>query len=91
MSGFFYNGHLLFILYSQTLDRYYVGASGDLERRLTKHNANHKGYTGRASDWAIVHKERFTSKVEAYRREKQIKGWKSRRMIENLLASGHPD
>lgn len=36
-------------------DRYYVGHTGDdLEKRLSKHNSNHKGFTGGQGDWQVI-------------------------------------
>ncbi|MGY6522384.1 MAG: GIY-YIG nuclease family protein [Mongoliitalea sp.] len=37
-----------YILYSQTLDKYYLGHTCDiLEDRLRRHLSNHKGFTGK--------------------------------------------
>jgi len=86
----------LYILYSKTLDKYYVGYTGnELLERLRKHNSNHKGFTGRASDWAVCYKENFATKTEAYAREREVKKWKSRSRIQKLILesrnSEHPD
>ena len=76
-----------YILYSPSKDRYYIGHTCDtLQERLRKHNSHHKGYTGIASDWEEVWSESFSSKEEAYAREREIKGWKSRKRIEELIA-----
>ena len=81
-----------YILYSSSVDSYYIGYTGDeIEERLRKHNSNHKGYTGKANDWLVVHSEIFQVKSDAIRREKEIKNWKSRQMIEKLIGSEHPD
>ena len=56
-----------------------------MEERLRKHNSNHAGFTGKANDWELKHVEIFGEKKEAMLREKQIKGWKSRQMIEKLI------
>jgi putative endonuclease len=88
MLGFFVYFHLMYfiyIIYSSTADRYYVGSCEDVIARLKKHNTNHSGFTGKKGDWEIKHAEGFSQKSEALQREKQIKGWKSRKMIENLL------
>ncbi|MFP5040899.1 GIY-YIG nuclease family protein [Parasediminibacterium sp. JCM 36343] len=75
-----------YILYSISADKYYVGFTGDdLAERLRKHNTNHKGFTGKHKDWVIVYKEAFGTKEEAFAKEQQIKGWKSRKMIEKLI------
>jgi putative endonuclease len=81
-----------YILYSAIPDKYYVGHTGEeLAERLRKHNSNHRGYTGGVSDWQVVYKEIFDSKERAYAREREIKKWKSRKLIEGLIGSEHPD
>jgi len=83
----------VYILFSAARNRYYIGYTGDvMQERLRKHNSDHKGFTGGTGDWEIKHTELFATKEEAMVREKQIKSWKSRHMIEKLIAgSGHPD
>jgi putative endonuclease len=82
----------LYILYSSFRDKFYIGFTGDdLFERLRKHNSDHKGFTGGAGDWEIVYKEEYELKQEASKREKEIKNWKSRKMIERLIGSVHPD
>jgi putative endonuclease len=77
--------HFVYILYSVSLDVYYIGSSGDPEIRLRKHLANHKGFTARAKDWIICYSESFTSKTDALRREKQLKSWKNKHKISELI------
>ena len=48
---------------------------------------NHGGFTSRAKDWVLKYSERYDTKAEAYRRERQIKKWKSRIAIEKLIES----
>ncbi len=74
-----------YILYSKTLDRYYIGSCGsDLEGRLSRHLSNHKGFTAKAKDWIVVHIEKYEFKTEALARERVIKRKKSRKYIERL-------
>ncbi len=53
--------------------------------RLIKHNSKHKGFTHGVKDWEIVYTEQFQKKREAMKREKQIKSWKNRQLIEALI------
>ena len=81
-----------YILYSTTLNKYYIGHTGDKpEERLRRHNSNHKGFTGGIGDWIIAFRELFPTKEEAYLREREVKSWKSRKLIEKLIRSEHPD
>ena len=76
----------VYILYSPLFDRYYVGMTGEaIEERIRKHNSNHKGYTGKSSDWLLKYSETFATKSEALFRERQIKSYKSRKMIKKLI------
>ena len=77
-----------YVLFSARLDRYYVGhTTGSLEERLRKHLSDHRGWTARAKDWRVVHVEEHPDKGSAYRRELEVKGWKSRQRIEGLIGS----
>ena len=65
-----------YILYSKSIDKYYIGHSCEnLQERLR--NSDHKGFTSKAKDWIIVHFEAFQNKPDAYKREIEIKAWKS--------------
>ena len=77
--------YTVYIIYSPSLDRYYIGFTQDITDRLRRHNSKSKGFTNRANDWIIVHVESFNQKNEAMRREKEIKGWKSKKLIEKLI------
>jgi putative endonuclease len=78
-----------YILYSATLNKYYVGFTGDdLQQRLRRHNSNHKGFTGRTADWKIVYTDSYTNEAECRKRELEVKKWKSRKLIGELIASG---
>ncbi|MBK6346975.1 MAG: GIY-YIG nuclease family protein [Bacteroidales bacterium] len=76
----------VYILYSESLDRYYVGSThGTVEERLYKHNNRHKGFTSTVADWQPVYSEYFKEYPSALLREKEIKKWKNRKMIERLI------
>ena len=77
--------HLTYILFSKSLNKYYIGSTSDIQERIRKHNSNHKGFTGKTNDWELVYTEKFDSIQKARFREKQIKNWKSRIMIEKLI------
>ena len=78
----------VYILYSATKNKFYIGfTSDDLEERIRKHNSNHKGFTGNVNDWVLSYFESFELKAEAFAREREIKKWKSRKKIEELIRS----
>lgn len=78
-------GYWVYILYSESGDRYYKGSSDDPERRLTHHNTTEKGFTSRYRPWRLVYKKEYATKAEAQAAEKKLKKMKSRKFIEELI------
>ena len=80
-----------YIIQSESTGRYYIGHTHDLETRIHQHNTH--SYKGSASTkrlkgpWKLVYTEEFATRSEAMTREKQIKGWKSRKSIERLIVA----
>ena len=77
--------YYVYIIYSVSIDKYYIGYTNDVSVRLEKHNQHHRGFTGRANDLELKYKEGYIEKGEAIKRELEIKRWKSRKRIEHLL------
>ena len=77
----------VYILYSAILDTFYTGYTTDnLEERIRRHLSDHKGFTARTKDWILIYHEVFQNKEEAFRREREIKSWKSKNRIKELIA-----
>jgi putative endonuclease len=74
-----------YIIYSDKLNKYYVGACINLQRRLTEHNTGHSRYTSTGVPWILKYTEEFESLQEAKKREQYIKKMKSRKFIEELI------
>lgn len=74
-----------YILYSNTINKYYVGSCQDIEQRLQDHLNSRSKYTKVAKDWELKYFETFLTRSEACQRELEIKKMKSRKYIENLI------
>ena len=74
-----------YILFSKSRNKFYIGATKNLEQRIKKHNEKHKGFTGHTTDWKPVYSEEFQTLAEARKRELKIKRKKSRKYIEWLI------
>lgn len=81
----------MYILYSEKLKKYYVGACIDIERRLYEHNIGHSKFTALGVPWFLKYTEDFETLPEAKKRELSIKRMKSRKYIEGLIAKGIPN
>ena len=74
-----------YILYSLKLNKYYVGSTTDIERRLEEHNRGKEKFTKTGLPWRLVYKEEFGELNQARQREYYIKKMKSRKYIEHLI------
>ena len=77
--------HFIYLLYSETRDRYYIGSSADVNERLIRHNAGAVLSTKSGRPWKVVYSETFSSKTEALKREFYLKRMKSRVYLEDLI------
>jgi len=53
----------------------YIGETGDVERRLEKHQQGTCAYTHTRRPVALVYTETCQTRDEALKRERQVKGW----------------
>ena len=79
--------HYLYIIYSETIDKYYVGETPNIEIRLTQHNNHYfkTNFTKAADDWKALLEYSCPTKAEALFLEKFIKKMKSRVFIEKVV------
>jgi len=91
MMGFFVfitlRMHYLYIIFSNSLNKFYVGESHNIEERLFKHNMHsYKGaFSKIANDWHIVLSKNCNSKKEALFLEAFIKRMKSKKFILKII------
>ena len=72
----------VYVLYSPSFGKIYIGYTSDLDARLRSHNEEStKGYTKRYRPWEVVYTENYESRSEAMRREKALKGGQGRKWI----------
>jgi len=77
----------VYILKSEKTERYYVGSCEDLDERFKRHNNGRNKATKLGMPWKLIYSESFLTKHEAYRREFQIKSFKSGEAFKKLITS----
>jgi len=78
----------VYILYSESADKFYVGSSSNPQGRLLAHNHPlNKGWTKRYQPWEIAFSKVFETKAEAEANEKKIKSYNSKKMIQQIIKS----
>ena len=78
---------IVYILYSNKLDKYYTGYCTDISSRVNKHNFGSTPSTKPGIPWKLVYYEEFSTKTDAIKRELEIKKKKSRKYIEYLISN----
>lgn len=86
--------YFTYIIKSKIADKYYIGETDNLERRLKLHNDGNSISTKAYIPWELVYFEKFDTKSDALKREKQLKKMKSKKYLEWLISNnsgGRPD
>ncbi len=65
--------YVVYILFSAVLQKYYVGQTGDLERRIHDHNTGKANFTSKGIPWQLIHHFPCADRSEAIQLETSIK------------------
>jgi putative endonuclease len=65
--------YFLYLIWSDSSRRFYIGISDDPTRRLQQHNAGISKWTAKFGPWRLVHSERFANYRGARKREIELK------------------
>ena len=69
--------YFLYVLWSETGRRFYIGISENTDQRLDQHNSGEfHGWTNRYRPWSLVHVERYETYRDARVRELELKAQK---------------
>ncbi len=77
--------YFVYILYSKRVQKYYVGSTKSIEERLRRHNSGRSTYTKKGMPWGLIYSESFETRKEAYKREMEIKKYKSGVKFKELI------
>ena len=78
--------YFTYILYSQTLGRYYTGSAANLQDRLHRHNTRQCRATKAGAPWNLVYSESHTTRSSAMQRELYFKTGAGRDELQRLIA-----
>jgi putative endonuclease len=78
--------YYVYILQSQKDNKYYIGETADVAARLLFHNSGKQRSTKNRIPFVIILVEEFETRVDALKREKQIKSWKAGNAFKTLIA-----
>jgi len=76
----------VYIIYSKSIDKYYIGQTENFETRIAEHNSGFyaNSFTSQVNDWFLFYLINCDSKTQAIKIEAHIKRMKSRKYIESI-------
>jgi len=83
--------YTVYVLYSFSYDKIYIGYTSNLIDRFRSHNKlGKKGWTLRYRPWVVGYTEVYRSKTEARKREKYLKSGTGRRFCRQQVEQVQP-
>lgn len=81
--------HFIYLLFSKTTSKYYIGETHNVEERIKNHNQHYylNSYSKIANDWELVLSFECIDRSTALYLEKFIKKMKSRVFIQKIIAN----
>ena len=76
--------YVVYILYSPSLNKYYVGSTIHLSMRIEEHNRGKSPFTKKGVPWNLVHHIECDSHIAAVQLENKIKKRGIRRFLLNI-------
>lgn len=79
--------YTVYVIYNEKHKKFYIGQTENFERRLEQHNSKTlRGYTSSFDGlWVLIYSEEVVSRVEAIKREKQLKSFRGREFIKQRI------
>ena len=75
----------VYILHSLAHDKYYIGQTNDIEKRLVRHNSGYVKSTKAFKPWELVYTENFDTRTGSMQRETHLKAMKYKSYINKLV------
>ena len=78
-------GHSVYILYSESLDKFYKGQTNDLSDRIMRHNMKYEKATQNGVPWTLIWCTIKLSRSSAIILERKLKNLTRKRLIDFIL------
>ena len=79
--------YVAYILYSKKTQKYYIGQTQNIQRRLFYHNKGYSKSTKGGIPWELKFTKEFPTRAEAVQLEKKLKKCKSRKYLKTIINS----
>ncbi len=75
----------IYVLWSNKIKKRYIGSTDSVEQRLNEHNTGRNRFTKGGMPWILVYTEQYSTRSEAYRRERFLKSGVGRIWLDRHL------
>ena len=79
--------YFVYVIKSESFNRFYIGMSDNIERRLKEHNSGKTKSTKYFGPWVLFFSEKFDDRIQARQREKYLKSGIGREYIKKWPGS----
>jgi putative endonuclease len=73
----------VYILWSESLQKFYVGRTNDIDDRLHRHNSGYQKFTSKGRPWILVSTFDCKDRAEAFNLENKVKKRGIKRFLED--------
>ena len=80
------NMFFVYVLKSLKDNKFYIGSTNNLERRIQDHNRGKSKSVKNRGPFKLIYKKEYQTRLEALRREKEIKSYKSGEAFRILIS-----
>jgi putative endonuclease len=77
--------YFVYVLFSEKLNKRYVGSTKDVDKRLTEHNLGKSKFTKSGIPWILIYQESYNTNSEARKRELFLKSSIGRKYLDTIL------
>ena len=77
--------YYIYVLFSEKLNKRYIGSTRDVNNRLKEHNTGKSRFTKAGVPWKLIYQESYQSNHEARRRELFLKSGVGRKLLDQIV------
>ena len=81
--------YFVYVLFSEELNKRYIGSTQDVKNRLKEHNTGKSKFTKAGIPWKMIYQESFQTNQEAKHRELFLKSGVGRKFLDQILISSN--
>ena len=78
----------VYVLFSEVLNKRYIGSTRDVNKRIKEHNSGKSKFTKAGIPWKLIYQEHYQTNQDARQRELFLKSGVGRKFIDKIVEEG---